>query len=170
MKTDYSKQRINSERSLQAALWSSLNARLPDHQRMFIEPRFRTRDSDTRCIPDFVICGKRRIIAVIEIKYRPRDIARYKKDLRTLDTLARERTGLSVSNTRFAGLVADKTKYTFSTSTLFIWAGFHLPHATGTYESLPLFSTGYDALTGCFMQLHAETSFTGPPGVFHRVS
>jgi hypothetical protein len=72
VENDYCKQRINSERSLQAAPWASLNEELPDHQRMFIEPRFRATDSDMECVPDIVVCGRQRIIAVSELKYKPK--------------------------------------------------------------------------------------------------
>ena len=172
--TDYGKQRIkqriNSERSLQAALWARLNERLPDHQRMFIEPRFSIAFDDSRCIPDIVVCSKRRIIAVIEIKYQPRAQPSYRKDVRSLALLARHGDSLTLSNSRFSGPAVDGTVYTFSTNTLFVWAGFHRPSRLGTYAGLPHLSDGYDALSGRFMQLHAETSLDDRPTIFHRLS
>ena len=167
---DYAKQRINSERSLQAALWARLNELLPKHQRMFIEPRFSITADGKRCIPDIVVCSRRRIIAVIEIKYRPRGKAAYRKDVRSLDALARNGKSLSVSNLRFSGLPVDKTLYTFSANTLFVWAGFHRPAKAGSYADLPPLSNGFDALMGRFMQLHAETSSDDCPKVFHRLT
>ena len=166
---DYAKQRINSERALQAALWARLNALLPERQRMFIEPPFPVKLAAQRCIPDIVICSRRRIIAVIEIKYRPRGKAAYKKDVRSLDALARRRKGLSLSNSRFEGPAIDETCYTFSINTLFVWAGFHRPASTGSYVDLPPLSQGFKSLAGKFMQLHAETSSAESPRILYQL-
>ena len=76
---DYARQRINSERSLQASLWSELNDRLDERtRRMFIEPRLSCeteksprRDNTVR-YPDLVVCNTRSVIGIIELKYRPR--------------------------------------------------------------------------------------------------
>ena len=38
---DYSRQRVNSERSLQASFWSHINPQLPQTRRLFIEPTLR---------------------------------------------------------------------------------------------------------------------------------
>lgn len=168
--TEYAKQRVNSERSLQAALWARLSDSLPDFQRMFIEPRFSITSDGKRCVPDIVVCSRRRIIAVIEIKYRPRGDAAYRKDVRSLDALARNGESLSVSNSRFSGPLVDETVYTYSSNTLFVWAGFHRPAKTGSYADLPPISEGFDALSGRFMQLHAETSSDDCPKVFHRLT
>lgn len=167
---DYGKQRINSERSLQAAFWAALNSELPARQRMFIEPRFRISSCGTKCVPDIVICGRRTIIAVVELKYKPRGKAMFQKDLRTLDLLSRGRQDLSICNERYAGPDVDSTDYTFSKNTLFVWAGFHLPHPSGSYAMLPSLSSEYPSLNGCFLQMHAETSRSGAPRVFSRSS
>jgi hypothetical protein len=66
---DYAAERINSERSLQAALWSRLNTTLseklpPKSRRMFIEPRMTV--AGKALYPDIVICNTRQVIGIIE--------------------------------------------------------------------------------------------------------
>lgn len=165
---DYRAQRINSERSLQASLWSQLNVRLPPERRMFIEPRLALRAARGRRIvhPDLVICDTRSVIAVTEIKYLPRGRPNHAKDLRTLRTIARQRDRLFVSNARFRGPEADAREYGFSPRTLFVWAGVHRPWRSG--GELPLLSAGAPELAGCFLQLHAETAVDELPTVVAR--
>lgn len=69
---DYALQRINSERSLQASLWSNLNAQLaPRSRRMFIEPCMSASGSTKQLqYPDLVICNSREVIGIIELKYQ----------------------------------------------------------------------------------------------------
>jgi len=43
---DYCRQRINSERSLQASFWSQINMRLPKNRRLFIEPPMKVEKSN----------------------------------------------------------------------------------------------------------------------------
>lgn len=77
---DYRRQRINSERSLQASLWSKLNVLLPpESRRMFIEPKLKATvaalDGQVKPefrFPDIVICNTREVIGIVEVKYLPR--------------------------------------------------------------------------------------------------
>ena len=71
---DYRLQRINSERSLQAAFWSQLNSIFSENRRMFIEPGlvFENDGENNKLIPDLVICNKKEVIGIIELKYLPR--------------------------------------------------------------------------------------------------
>jgi hypothetical protein len=154
---DYKRQRINSERSLQAAYWARLNERLSPQFRMFIEPGFRLGKSGSIYYPDLVICNSRSIIAVIELKYRPRAAPLFQKDVETLNTLATHGGSLSLSNERFLGEVVDNRKYEFATNTLFVWGGFHRAPKNGSSEELFSKVKEYKALAGRFLHLHAET-------------
>src|SRR5690606_9892641 len=60
---DYAAQRINSERSLQASLWSRLNEILPrSSRRMFIEPGLSIIGAARQLrYPDIVICNTREV-------------------------------------------------------------------------------------------------------------
>ncbi len=175
IENDYCNQRINSERSLQASFWAHLNSTLPANtRRMFIEPRFTVavKQQRKRLYPDIVICNTKEVIAVVEIKYQPRVLPSYRKDLKTLQTLAkyREQKHVYVTNVRYRGSDADAKKYRFSDRVLFVWAGVHRP-PTESYDSpnVPLLSCGFKKLDGCFLQLHAETAPTRPPKVFARL-
>jgi hypothetical protein len=137
---------------------------------MFIEPQFHVMDSGTRVIPDIVICNSRSIIAVIELKYRPRGSAVYQKDIRTLDLLATCGVSLSLSNERFSGPLVDGRVYGFATKTLFVWGGFHRQPKMGSLLQSPFLSTDFDSLAGRFLQLHAETSHDAFPEPFHLLS
>jgi len=174
IENDYCNQRINSERSLQASFWSHLNRTLPSNtRRMFIEPRFSVtvKRQRKRFYPDIVICNTKEVIAVVEIKYQPRVLPSYRKDLETLRILAthRKQKHIYATNVRYRGYDVDARKYMFSNHVLFVWAGVHCP-PTESYESshVPLLSNGLKNLEGCFLQLHAETDPKKPPNVFAR--
>ena len=162
---DYTRCRINSERSLQAAFWSRLNSCLPDHYQIFIEPMFRIATGTQKVYPDIVICRHRRVVGVIEIKYLPRTFPRVTKDLRTLNGIAESRSDLTLSNKRFFG-EATQQEFRFASKPLFVWAGVHRPPKFGSLRDEPQLCHGSPALQGLFLQLHAETSFGGVPDVF----
>jgi hypothetical protein len=152
---DYCKQRINSERSLQASVWSKLNSILTtETRRMFIEPRFTfTVDGETKHrYPDIVICNRVQVIAVIELKYQPRVSPTFKKDLETLQLISRYRQDLRVANSRFRGSSRDAKE----------------PKSTDESNERPMFSDKITELDGCFLELHAETDVKGRPKVFRR--
>src|SRR5574339_1190948 len=83
IKVDYTAQRINSERSLQASVWANLNAILPSStRRMFIEACMSVQGSERQVrFPDIVICNTREVIGIIELKYQPRGKPSWQKDL-----------------------------------------------------------------------------------------
>jgi len=169
---DYRAQRINSERSLQASLWSRLNPLLSKNRRMFIEPYIviRIGTGTIRVIPDLVICNTKEVIGVLELKYKPRARPEYKKDIATLSIIAKYRESIAVSNQRFRGQLIDETIYGLSKDILFVWAGVHaitnLTNKNNTNS--PLYSAGYNELQGCFIELHAETSINYLPKVYER--
>jgi hypothetical protein len=164
----YENQRINSERSLQAALWAALNERLPDVSRMFIEPHLKVAGCDKSFVPDIVVCSKFRIAAIIEMKYRPRGDALYSKDLRTLQTLAQcSSEDFAITNMRFEGKKVNAREYRLSPTTLLVWAGVHRPLSTTPIDRRGLLCNDYDIPKCRFMQLHAETVRGGHAVVGH---
>ena len=124
---DYSDQRINSERSLQASFWSRLNSSLSKNKRMFIEPNitFKTNKGMRRIIPDLVICNTKEVIRVIELKYGPRAKPKYAKDIRNLSRIAKHRADITISNARYQGVTVDGKRYCLSDNILFVLAGVH---------------------------------------------
>ena len=162
---DYCNQRINSERSLQASLWSHLNRKISKNRRLFIEPVMTIRDKgeNKKFIPDIVVCNTKEVISIIELKYLPRTNPRYKKDIESLALIAKNRHQITIANERFRGTEKDSTQYALSKNVLFVWAGVHARNRTGTYH---LYSDGYKALDGCYLQLHAQTASNSRPEVF----
>ena len=165
---DYTNQRINSERSLQAAMWSRLNAALPKRtRRLFIEPSFRipTPSGEKRVMPDIVICNTKEVISVIELKYRPKAKPLYRKDIETLAAIARHRKQIEISNSRFRGSEKDATVYAMSKRILFVWAGVH---AEVKSNQNALYSAGKKSLADCYMELHAVTRKNATPRVVRK--
>ena len=150
----YESQLLNSERSLQAAFWANLSKHSNTNRRTFIEPKFRANRGPEirRIFPDIVVCNTRSIIAVIELKYMPKRLPNYKKDIANLNWIGRNRGRLYVENKRFYG-DAEIRKYHFSTQTLFIWAGIHRERENPD----GLFTGVSNNIRGTFIQFHAET-------------
>lgn len=159
---DYCNQRINSERSLQASLWSHINDLLPKTRRLFIEPcmTIKTRNGLKRLYPDIVICSTKAVISVIELKYLPRVQPKFRKDLESLSLIAKNRNQISIANERFRGKDKDSVKYPLSKDILFVWAGVHAEE-----EEETLYSVGYESLDGCYLQLHAATKSNLKPEI-----
>lgn len=161
IETDYQRQRINSERSLQASLWSQLNQRLDVRtRRMFIEPSvtLNTKAGTKTLYPDLVICNSKQIIAVIELKYQPRIQPSYRKDIETLRLIASHRSEINLSNSRYRGTEADSKAYSLARETLFVWAGVHrATSSSGDRQTLQPFNTGIAELADCYLELHAST-------------
>jgi len=161
---DYSNQRINSERSLQASFWSYLNKTLPDTQRIFIEPpfSFKVKGEVKVLYPDIVICNTKEVICVIELKYLPRGRPQYKKDIQSLALISKYRRQILIKNERFRGVEKDSKPYTLSDNVLFVWASIH----DGSKSEVEhLYSHGYKSLDGCYLQLHAETEIGAKPKI-----
>jgi len=165
----YLNQQINSERSLQASLWSNLVKELPSSRRTFIEPRIHSNRTSKipRRYPDLLVCDSRNVIAVIELKYSPKILPNYEKDLKTLKWIATNKPTLHVENNRFLGSSTSRERYNFSDKVLFVWAGIHRqPKASYREPDADLFSKSIRVLANCFVQLHAETAHTKEPSVF----
>ncbi len=165
IESDYLKQRINSERSLQASFWAQLNYMLPSTRRIFIEPpmKIKTQNGEKRLFPDIVICNTKEVISVIELKYLPRAQPKFKKDVESLALISKKRKQISISNTRFRGTEADNREYTLSNNILFVWASIH---AQPKEEITSLFSSDHKSLDNTFIQLHAETRHNNKPEIY----
>ncbi len=168
IENDYCTQKINSERSLQASLWSHLYSYLPNKRRLFIEPSFSLKiEGKTKNVyPDIVVCNSKEVIAIIEIKYLPRGKPDYGKDLDTLSSLSQNRDKLSITHSRYRGGGADSKEYRFSKNILFVWAGVHASEG----DNMPIsFAKGKKYIEGCYLQLHAATNEGGDPDVYSVV-
>ena len=163
--TDYCSQRINSERSLQAAFWSHLNPLLSKNRRLFIEPRMtiQTPKGKKKIYPDIVVCNTKQVISVIELKYLPRTNPSYERDIKKLALIAKNRKQISIANVRFRGTEKDSRQYTLSSSILFVWAGIHKQLKQ---TNKILYSKGYKSLEKCYLQLHAETELISNPKIY----
>jgi hypothetical protein len=164
---DYCNQRINSERSLQASFWAHLNKLLSKNRRLFIEPSvsIKTQNGIKKLMPDIVVCNTKEVISVIELKYLPRALPKYKKDIESLSLIAQNRQQIAIANDRFRGTEKDSNKYALSKNILFVWAGVHAKEKS---EIKIIFSTGYKALQKCYLQLHAETAHGQMPIIYQR--
>ena len=159
---DYHRQRINSERSLQASLWSKLNDLLSVEYRMFIEPRLKAKEGlvkpESR-LPDIAICNAEEVVAFLEIKYLPRAKPKWQKDLKTFEWINRHKDQLKVQNVRYRGVVKDDRLYKISEGVLFVWAGVH---ASAGLDLRPYIEP---SLSKRFFELHAETKHGEHPTV-----
>ncbi len=164
---DYTNQRINSERSLQASFWSYLNKNIQTNRRLFIESpmTIKTRGGTKKVIPDIIICSATKVIAVIELKYLPRGQPKHQKDIQSLALIANNRHKITVSNKRYRGDAKERTEYSLSSNILFVWASVHAKEKNRLGN---LYSSGFKSLAGCFIQLHAETEDALKPNVYMR--
>lgn len=165
IENDYHRQRINSERSLQASFWSKLNNILhPETRRLFIEPTLQAdieqADGSKKIeskFPDIVVCNTREVIGIIELKYQPRAEPSWEKDLNTFEWIQKNREHLTVQNERYHGLQSDNRKYKLAENFLFVWAGVHLPWKNSLSNHFP------KEFLGWFLELHAETQDDNHP-------
>jgi hypothetical protein len=166
---DYSNQRINSERSLQAAFWSHLNHLISKNRRLFIEPcmTISTKKGKKKIYPDIVVCNTKQVISVIELKYLPRTNPKYTSDIKKLAMIAKNRRIISIANVRFRGTEKDSREYTLSKNILFVWAGIHTEQ---NQNNNTLYSNGYKSLENCYLQLHAETEFNSKPKIYVKTN
>ena len=159
IQVDYCSQRIDSERSLRASLWSQLNSILPpESRRMFIEPTLKamapTLDGKVAHefrYQDIVICNTREVIGIIEIKYLPRVKPNWTKDLQTFSWIHKHRDQILIQNIRHRGAVADCHAYPLSEDVLFVWAGVHVPADLEISQHID------QRLSKHFLALHAQT-------------
>lgn len=138
----YEEQLINSERSLQAAMWHELREQFKEQNKLtykiFIEPRLQLpglkKVKDSICIPDLVICNRDRVIGVIELKFKPRGLPGGKGDLKKFGQLA-GRKDLVVANNRWEGDRLSVRKYKIEETALFVWAAIGKVTSSGFDEN-----------------------------------
>jgi hypothetical protein len=117
---------INSERGLQVYFCVELLKAFERdgvQRRLFIEPRIKLSSGERR-FPDLVICNKRRVIGVVEIKYLPRAIPNCDKDFETLVRIGESNNGIVISNARYRGPRQPK-KYSVADDAVLCWAAVH---------------------------------------------
>jgi hypothetical protein len=132
----------------------------PKTRRMFIEPCMSVQGLGKQVrYPDLVVCNSREVIGIIELKYQPRAIPTWHKDVDTFHFLATHRESISISNTRFRGVEADARCYPLANDVLFVWAGVHAPCDLKLNEHVDPILVPY------FMALHAETQVSGTPNL-----
>jgi len=159
----YCSGRLNSERSLQAAMFAELDVRFrePGQPQRWIltEPSVTIESTRARVYPDLVICNAREAVCFIELKYTPRGTPDTQKDLRTLAAIAGNAT-VSVTNERFLGAGPQPREFCIAQNALFVWAGIHTDEAAQFEEwESPCFDPHY------FLQLHALTHAERKPGI-----
>lgn len=168
IRRDYTEQRINSERSLQASFWSCLNENIQTktNRQLFIEMpiTIKLRGYTKKVIPDIIICSPQKVIAVIELKYLPRGQPKHEKDIDTLSIISKHKDKIIVTNNRFRGNNKKSTKFSLSDNMLFVWASIHAKEKNNISSS---YSLG-NKIKGCYLELHAETVENGEPDVYTR--
>jgi len=151
---EYCNGHINSERSLQALLFSNLRAVFAEDEterRIFVEPTVQLPGVGV-IRPDIVICNSREAICFLELKFAPRAKADTKKDMRSISSVGRSE-GISILLKRYRGPDLPSMKFAVSKTVLFAWAGIH---AGGTEPSKEWTDPAFQ---GHFhLELHATTN------------
>lgn len=148
---DYQRRLINSERGLQVHFCHHLMAQFDGRRRrLFVEPCFVAADGTQR-MPDLVVCNSQRIIGVVELKFRPRSVAHFRKDLSTLRWFASAPDAVRVANSRYRGEdEASLPAYSLAPDAVLCWAGVY------TGSRLEIEQEAAD-LGRRFLSLHAIT-------------
>ena len=160
MEDRYSSQEIDSERALQAHFCAALLREFSDDgskRRIFIEPTIRFKDTPGTRKPDILICNQRRVIGIVELKYKPRGRASYTKDLQTLTMMAANHQDISVANGRYLGPKTNTRNYSLAEDALLCWAAVY----RGKRVNKPTFLAAEDMPN--FLALHAITSGESNP-------
>ena len=126
----YKLQLINSERSLQAAMWHELRQQFEKEGRptfkIYVEPRIQLpkmgRLVARTVIPDLVVCNDRSVIAVIELKFSPKGAPGSSKDFETFERMSLQHDMVEVRHTRWFGEKPVRKPYPLADSVLFVWA------------------------------------------------
>lgn len=160
---DYMSGKINSEHGLQAVFYAHLRELLPNDRGILVEPSLKV--DGQIVIPDIVITFRGKVVAVIELKYKPKGPPQYLKDVNNMALIAGQREGLRLDHHRLLGVENVTVAYDMSPSILFVWAGIHRPQRK---QSEWLYSVDYPELDDSFIELHAETQLNGTPTIYQR--
>ena len=124
---DYQNRKVNSEHTLQSALYHHLRSSLPDNYNVYTEAVIRlserTADESARrkVVVDLLVCKEKEIIVAVELKYTPRGLptlASLRKDVQSLSCISNRRESVdrvSIEMPRFRE--ADSDSYPISIST-----------------------------------------------------
>lgn len=156
----YQNQLINSERGLQVHFCHALMREFEIagiERRLFIEPTVMLGADGIRC-PDLIICNSQRIIGVVELKYAPRAVPEYTKDLETFALLTTHANSITLANERFRGEGSSKT-YLLADDAVLCWAAVYAD------ELIELPSSSISTLGGRFFRLDAVTHDSAPPTI-----
>jgi hypothetical protein len=126
----YQQQLINSERSLQAAMWHELRQQFKREKKptfkIYVEPHIQLpqkgRFEARTVVPDLVVCNDRAVIAVVELKFSPRGAPGSGKDFATFSRMSRQHDLVKVQHTRWFGEKPVSRPYPLADSVLFVWA------------------------------------------------
>ena len=116
----YQLARVNSERTLQAILYSQLVAILPAETCVLCEPTIKIPELG---IPDLVVVSNKEVTAVIEIKFVPHFLVPYEKDIAKL-----KKYGSMSTEANFPLILQPRTgkysdeHFTFSGNCLLVFA------------------------------------------------
>lgn len=162
IKNQYQKLLINSERGLQVYFCSALlaifrgNPLTKNKRRIFVEPRLSVTGKNDHFYPDIVICDDNWIIGVVELKYLPRGLLNFekhvKKDIKTLEWIAKHPAKINISNDRFLGPSDGIRPYSLAEDAVLCWGGVY----RGNEEKD--ISEHTANLSSRFLGLHAVTS------------
>ncbi len=156
----YQRRLVNSERGLQVHFCSALLAQFKQHEvdrLVFVEPRVSLgADGDVR-YPDLVVCNRRSVIAVIELKFVPRGRPDSRKDLETLGHFA-SGSEIEVASERYLGDSREDPKRTVAKDAVLVWGGIY------TGDRLA-FNDAPGSHDGRFLQLDALTADGRAPTV-----
>lgn len=152
IKGPYENRLINSEHGLQVHFCIALFETFQSdgtQRTIFVEP---TLILDKRRIPDLVICNANQVIGVIELKYAPRGLPEYEKDIETLCKVKEASKDLKLTNERFRGS-ARQLDFTVAEDLVLCWAAVHddRPLPSGRQQKV-------QQLEGHYLELRAITS------------
>ena len=159
----YQKQLINSEHGLQVYFCSALLRAFEKNKvkrRIFVEPKVSATNISESRYPDVVICNTKRVIGVVELKYAPRAVAKYKKDLKTFKFVASLSDDLTISNDRFLGITTDNRKYPLAPDVILCWAGVYCGPAMDLRDEI------HPPLGARLLQLDAITAQNEIPTIY----
>ncbi|MBN8475709.1 hypothetical protein [Sulfuritalea sp.] len=177
---------LNSEHSLQAALYARLKPEIADispNLTIFVEPKIRLgREAKAVVFPDILICNIRSLtlICAIELKYKPRVTGAaikkaLAKDIKTLLALANVNSSICFEHERHHGPRPRENLYKSTPTTLYVWAGVYAAKSKDTQASedakfvMNVIEDGglrELAESGKFRSLHAITSKDEPAQVW----
>lgn len=128
----YRRGRINSERTLQANLFASLQELAPDAI-IFCEPQLRI-DGLGTVIPDIVLVREREIETVFELKFAPHHLPVFEGDLAKLQRYSEWHDSFHLCLDPDSGKYSDHL-YRFAKSCQFIFAAIGRPDSAATDEA-----------------------------------